>query len=74
MVADWLSRMYPELFDKAAWDRYVAEDAEISCMLYCLIGGTEFEDHSEVNIKQSEDPVFDMDEAIREEAEGITSG
>ena len=38
-VADWLTRMYPELADKASFDRYHADRDEVSCMLLCMMGG-----------------------------------
>ena len=70
-VADWLSRMYPGLLDKAAYDKIKAHDSDISCVLFCLIGGVDFEDHSIVDVNQVIDPVFELEEGIREETEGV---
>ena len=43
-VADWLSRMYPDLFDKAMYDRFQAKDSDVSCMLLSMIGGWDSEE------------------------------
>jgi hypothetical protein len=31
--------MYPDLFDKAMYDRFQAKDSDVSCMLLSMIGG-----------------------------------
>ena len=43
-VADWLSRMYPELFDKPSYDKFKSSDSEVSCMLLAMIGGWDIQD------------------------------
>ena len=43
-VADWLSRMYPDLFDRAAYEKLQAKDSDVSCMLLAMIGGWDSEE------------------------------
>ena len=45
-VADWLSRMHPELVSSAMYDELTAEDSEVSCMLLAMMGGWDEQEES----------------------------
>ena len=67
-VADWLSRMYPDLFDKSIFEKTRAAESDLSCILFCIIGGWDAEESSplftageldQVEIREYADPIPD---------------